>query len=140
MEKDGFPFAASERIEKLMQKLEQDYLKKYTPCHFADASQLAYALGVVHVELILIHPFREGNGRTARLLADLMAMQANKPSLNYSSIDRTENLDGFNTYILAIHAGINRGASKAVKTHFPDLKPALLPTYSLTILPEELSP
>jgi len=42
--------------------------------------------------------------------------------------------------ILAIHAGINRGASKAVKTHFPDLKPALLPTYSLTILPEELSP
>jgi hypothetical protein len=42
--------------------------------------------------------------------------------------------------ILAIHAGINRGASKAVKTHFPDLKPALLPTYSLTILPKELSP
>jgi len=41
---------------------------------------------------------------------------------------------------LAIHAGINRGASRAVKTHFPDLKPALLPTYSLTISAEELSP
>jgi hypothetical protein len=27
-----------------------------------------------------------------------------------------------------------------VKTHFPDLKPALLPTYSLTISAEELSP
>jgi hypothetical protein len=40
---------------------------------------------------------------------------------------------------LAIHAGINRGTSAAVKTHFPDLKPALLPSYSLTITPEELS-
>jgi hypothetical protein len=27
-----------------------------------------------------------------------------------------------------------------VKTHFPDLKPALLPTYSLTISAEVLSP
>jgi hypothetical protein len=35
--------------------------------------------------------------------------------------------------ILAIHAGINRGPSTAVKTHFPDLKPALLPSYSLTL-------
>lgn len=120
MEKDGFPFAASERIEKLMQKLEQDYLKKYTPCHFTDTSQLAYALGVVHVELIVIHPFREGNGRTARLLADLMAMQANKPSLNYSSIDRTENLDGFNTYILAIHAGFG-GNYKPIQNIFTTL-------------------
>lgn len=41
--------------------------------------------------------------------------------------------------ILAIHAGINRGPSTAVKTHFPDLKPALLPSYSLTLSPEELS-
>jgi hypothetical protein len=41
--------------------------------------------------------------------------------------------------ILAIHAGINRGPSAAVKTHFPDLKPALLPSYSLTLSPEELS-
>jgi hypothetical protein len=30
---------------------------------------------VVHAELLLIHPFREGNGRLARWLADLMALQ-----------------------------------------------------------------
>ncbi|HSW92942.1 MAG TPA: Fic family protein [Gammaproteobacteria bacterium] len=105
MEKNGFPFAASERIEKLMKNLEQEYLKKYTPCHFTDIQELAYVLGIIHVELILIHPFREGNGRTARLLVDLMAMQANKQSLNYSYIDRTKNLEGFNRYIMAIHAG-----------------------------------
>jgi cell filamentation protein len=64
-------------------------------------------LGVIHVELIVIHPFREGNGRTARLLADLMAMQANQPSLNFSSIDQTENKKGFEEYIISIHAGMS---------------------------------
>ena len=49
MSKDGFPFAASERIEKLMQKLERDYLAKYSPCRFTEISQLAYALGVVQL-------------------------------------------------------------------------------------------
>jgi len=55
----------------------------------------------------LIHPFREGNGRTARLLADLMTMQAKKPPINYSAIDQTQNPDGFSQYILSIHAGLD---------------------------------
>jgi cell filamentation protein len=33
----------------------------------------------VHAELLLIHPFREGNGRLARWLADLMFLQAGYP-------------------------------------------------------------
>ena len=49
----------------------------------------------------------QGNGRTARLLADVMAMQAKKPSLNYLPIDQTENQQGFEKYILAIHAGVS---------------------------------
>ena len=63
-------------------------------------------MGIVHVEFILIHPFREGNGRTGRLLADLMAMQAKKPPINYASIDQTQNPEGFSRYILSIHAGL----------------------------------
>lgn len=47
-----------------------------------------------------------GNGRVARLLADLTAMQAKSPPLNYASIDQTENVQGFEAYILAIHEGI----------------------------------
>lgn len=72
-----------------------------------DIDKLAMALGVVHVELILIHPFREGNGRVARLLADLMAMQSGRPPLNYAAINQVENPDGFKSYIFAIHAGLN---------------------------------
>lgn len=106
MSKGDFQFASSSRIESLMTELEAKYLCKYTPCHYADADELAMALGVVHVELILIHPFREGNGRVARLLADLMAMQAGRPPLNYAAIDQIENPEGFEAYILAIHAGL----------------------------------
>ena len=62
---------------------------------------------MVHVEFIIIHPFREGNGRTARILADLMAMQSNYPSLNYSSIEQDNDVRGFDNYIRSIHAGFN---------------------------------
>lgn len=107
MSKGGFPFAAPGRIDQCMQKLEKDFLSKYTPCHYDDIDELASAIGIVHVELIVIHPFREGNGRTARLLADLMAMQANRSPLDYQAIDQIKNENGFKEYILAIHVGVN---------------------------------
>jgi cell filamentation protein len=107
MLKDGFPFAAPLRIEPSMREFEKKYLTIYTPCHYTDLNELALALSTVHIELILIHPFREGNGRTARLLADLMAIQAKRPSLNFSAIDKTKNKAGFEEYILAIHAGMS---------------------------------
>jgi cell filamentation protein len=107
MSKDDFLFAAPQRIEASMRDFEIKYLAKYTPCNYSDINELSYALGLVHVELILIHPFREGNGRTARLLADLMAIQANRPSLNYMPIGQTINQEGFDRYIRAIHAGVN---------------------------------
>lgn len=106
MSKGDFLFAAPNRIESSMQKFEKQYLTKYTPCHYSDIHELAAALGIVHVELILIHPFREGNGRTARLLADLMTTQAGKSPINFASIDQTKNVEGFKQYIIAIHAGV----------------------------------
>ena len=54
--------------------------------------------------------------RTARLLVDLMVVQANKPPLNYAFIDQTENPQGFKEYIKAIHAGLemNYGPRQAI--------------------------
>jgi len=115
MAKGGFSFAAASRVEALMFQLERNFLAKYTPCNYSDMKQLAYALGIVHVEFILIHPFREGNGRVARLLADLMAMQAKMPPLNYASIDQTENPQGFDRYILAIHASVDENYEPIVE-------------------------
>ncbi len=108
MSKDGFPFAAPQFIPQCLGELGTKYLSRYTPCQFTVDEELAYALGIVHVEFILIHPFREGNGRTARLLANLMSLQAGRSVLNYEPIDRTLNPEGFNNYITAIHRGVDR--------------------------------
>lgn len=108
MSKDDFLFANPTMIPKLMGDFESKFLNNYTPCHCEAPNTLAYALGIVHVEFILIHPFREGNGRIARLLAILMALQSENPPLNFSFIDQTINPSGFKDYISAIHAGLDK--------------------------------
>jgi len=83
--KDGFHFAAAAQIPRLLEEFERRFLQRFTPCHGLRHEELVNALAVTHVELILIHPFREGNGRLARLLADTMALQAGNDPLDYSS-------------------------------------------------------
>lgn len=119
MSKGGFHFAASQYINKSMQEFETKFLKLYTPCKNS-GNKLADALGIVHVELIIIHPFREGNGRVSRLLANIMAMQAGLPQLNFEPIDKTMNPEGYNKYILAIHHGI-LGNYEPIKEVFSEI-------------------
>lgn len=45
-----------------------------------------FAMAVAHTELVLIHPFREGNGRLARMLSVLMGLQAGLPPLDFGCI------------------------------------------------------
>ncbi len=104
MEKDGFPFAAADQIPRLMHDLERGPLRLYTPCRAADLDAQALALGLVHAELILIHPFREGNGRCGRLLAMLMALQAGLPVLDFGGLKGRAK----QRYIAAIHAAMGR--------------------------------
>jgi cell filamentation protein len=54
--------------------------------------------------LVLIHPFREGNGRCARLLALLMAMQAGLPTLDFWGFAGR----GKRRYVAAIHCALDR--------------------------------
>ncbi len=102
--KGEFPFAGAAQIPKLMKDLERGVLKEFTPCNFKTLEEVARAIATVHVELVLIHPFREGNGRAARLLADLMAMQANYPPLDYGGIRGKKRQE----YFHAVQEGLNR--------------------------------
>ena len=79
-------FAAAAQVPRLMQQLEQGPLRLYTPCRIKSTEQQAAALAIVHAEFILIHPFRDGNGRCARLLAMLMGLQAGLPALDFGGI------------------------------------------------------
>ena len=63
-------------------------LRRYTPCRPAPLDDVARRLAKTHAELLLIHPFRDGNGRLARWLAQLMAMQARMPIPVYGLIGR----------------------------------------------------
>lgn len=74
--KGGFVWPPAYLVPRNMEKLESDLLSDLTPCRHADLPDVCKALAVVHAELLLIHPFREGNGRLARWLADVMAFQA----------------------------------------------------------------
>lgn len=101
MGKDGFMFAAAAQIPRLLSDFERNCLSRWTPCHGMNTETLVEAIAVTHVEFILIHPFREGNGRVSRLLADVMAVQSGHEPLDYSTwkADKAG-------YIQAIHQGL----------------------------------
>lgn len=99
--RQGFMFAASAQIPRLLADFEQSCLARWTPCHAMATDTLVKAIAITHVEFILIHPFREGNGRLSRLLADVMAVQSGREPLDYS----TWNADKA-AYIQAIHQGV----------------------------------
>jgi len=102
MSKGDFHFAAAARIGQLLDTFEVEYLQRYTPCSGYDDERLIEAVAVVHVELILIHPFRDGNGRISRLLADVMVAQAGRPPLDYTAWDQNRG-----AYFTAIGRGLD---------------------------------
>jgi len=102
--KGGFPFAAARQVPLLMDELEKGPLRMFTPCRSALQEDVVNALAEVHTELVLVHPFREGNGRVARLLAILMAAQAGLPPLDFGLIKGRKRDD----YFAAIQSGMDR--------------------------------
>lgn len=104
LSKGDFPFAATIHIPHLMEEFEKGPLRKHTPCKFKSFERVVQALAEVHVEIVLIHPFREGNGRVARILSTLMAFQAGLPMLNFRDITDKKRKE----YFVAINSGLSR--------------------------------
>jgi cell filamentation protein len=102
--KDDFPFAAAAHIPSLMTQFERDVLAPNTPCNFKDKTGVVHALAETHIELVLIHPFREGNGRVARIISTLMALQACLPLLDFGLLTHERKKE----YFTAIHAGMDK--------------------------------
>ena len=97
-------FAAAGEVPRLMREFERGPLREFTPCRMMGVEAQARALAVVHAELVLIHPFREGNGRCSRLLTMLMGLQAGLPALDFSGVRGTEK----RRYIAAVQTGLDR--------------------------------
>lgn len=124
MSKGNFMFAAPAHIPQLMDDFQRELLEKYTPCIFESREEVVAVLAIVHTELILIHPFREGNGRLARLLATLMALQAGLPPLDFSGFEKERQEEYFN----AVRYGLDRNY-KPMEKVFADVITRSLLTY-----------
>lgn len=83
LQKGDFTWPPAIRVAGNMRAFEAGPLTEHTPCRPAPLPDVARRIAVVHAELLFIHPFREGNGRLARWLADLMALQAALPMPEY---------------------------------------------------------
>lgn len=93
--KGGFAFPAARFLAGSMQQFEQEWLRKPTP---PDQNAVLDLVSAIHGELLFIHPFREGNGRTARLLANLMLERQGLGRLRWELIDEAT----FPQYVAAV--------------------------------------
>jgi Fic-DOC domain mobile mystery protein B len=57
-----------------------------------------------HHRLVLIHPFPNGNGRHARLIADIIAMKLGRPAFTWGSANLVKEGEARTTYLEAIRA------------------------------------
>ena len=103
--KDNFRFAHARFISQLMDDFEKHCLIKHTPCIVDSRERVVRALAEVHTELVVIHPFREGNGRLARTLSTLMALQAGLPPLDFTPIEKGKKK---HEYFRAVQKGMDK--------------------------------
>ncbi len=89
--KDNFRFAEWEYIESELNKL-LDKLKEENYLQNLDKHTLAEKLAYYTAELNVLHPFREGNGRTTREFIRQLALK-NGYYLNFNSVSPIELLN-----------------------------------------------
>lgn len=94
MSKGGFLFPSALFIPQSMQIFEEEILSGLQDV-YPDRTRLIKDTALVHGELLFIHPFREGNGRTARILANLMIRKQGYEGLRFEKIN-------FKEYIMAV--------------------------------------
>ena len=102
---------------------EAKQLRKYSPCLFPSREDVVNALAEVHVEFMLIHSFREGNGRLGRLLAILMALQAGLPILEFSEMVGSRREE----YFAAVRAGLDMNYKPMQRLFSDVIQRSLLP-------------
>ncbi|MEA2118975.1 Fic/DOC family protein [Halovibrio sp. HP20-50] len=104
MSKPNIRFASPIQIARLTKEFEEQYLSRFAELPKMGDEQLVAFLAEMHVEFILIHPFREGNGRISRLLLDVMAVKAGAQPLDYTLWNEHKDY-----YFKAIQAGRDGG-------------------------------
>jgi cell filamentation protein len=90
-------------LDQAMREFERDVLRRYPAALLRGDDAFCMAAGEIQGEFLAIHPFREGNARTIKLMVDLLAAQTGRPLLVYDSTPA-----GRQAYIEATSAALNR--------------------------------
>ena len=107
--KQGFMFPTARFLDQSMQEFQTEILNKLLNEYVKlDSVLFIEDLARVHAELLYIHPFREGNGRTARVLLNLMLRKNGLEPLDFSKM----NEELFQQYVIAVQ-------SSAMKNYEP---------------------
>jgi cell filamentation protein len=94
--KPGITWPPPDFLAQSMEDFETEVLRKFPPQTLIGEDDFCRAVAQIQGEFLVVHPFREGNARTIKLLTDLLAVQTGRPLLAY---DRT--VAGRDQYILA---------------------------------------
>jgi cell filamentation protein len=87
--KYGFRWPSYNQIDRAMRDFERDYLNN-TPIVSNDESEIISFVAHVIGEILFIHPFREGNGRIAKLVGAILLFQKDYPLFDFTSVDKDD--------------------------------------------------
>ena len=110
MTKGGFLFPTAKFLPKIMHDFEVKVLNKL-PDYYDNSGDLIRDIAKVHAELLFIHPFREANGRVARILANMMAVKQGDDFLGFYKITERQ----FHDYIVAVQAAADENYKPMTK-------------------------
>lgn len=94
MSKGNFSFPPAGFLAQSMQDFEVEFLD---PLKNVSDDELLVQLARMHAELLFIHPFREGNGRTVRLFTNIIYLSKTGKELDFNILDKN-----LKTYISAV--------------------------------------
>ncbi len=93
-------------LDRSMDEFERTVLARWPASNIHDDVEFCRAAGEIQGEFLTIHPFREGNARTVKLLTDLLAAQTGRPLLAYDN-----SASGADAYIDAAKKAFKRDHS-----------------------------
>jgi cell filamentation protein len=103
--KPGIAWPPAIHVAQAMESFECDVLRKHPARTLSADDAFCSAMAEIQGEFLVVHPFREGNARTIKLMTDLLAAQTGRPLLMYDESDA-----GREKYIVA--------ASQAFKKNY----------------------
>jgi cell filamentation protein len=85
--KPGAAWPPPDYLDRAMENFERDVLCRYPARDLAEDDVFCRAVGHIQGEFLAIHPFREGNARTVKLVTNLLAVQTGRLPLRYDMTD-----------------------------------------------------